>query len=80
MVWDPKHPEELVCDSGTITQSATYHTQPANYLDNDVRYRWQVPVWDNLNTPTTMAPEDFDVEIDDVPTLPSIAMSRSWAG
>jgi len=76
VVWDPFNPVdettgvlEYVYDSGIQTQSATYHTQPANYLKNDTRYRWQVTVWDNTNAATTSAPEDFDVEIDDVPVI-----------
>lgn len=67
-VWNPVTMAE-VYDSGIRTQSASFHTQPANYLSNDKRNRWQVTVWDTLNIPTTSSPEDFSVELDDVPQI-----------
>lgn len=51
----------LIYDSGDFEQTATFHTQPAGYLDNGGRYYRIVRVWNASNQEGVSAPYYFSV-------------------
>jgi hypothetical protein len=62
---------DTVYDSGIIVQSGETHQQPStsDSLPDDHRLRWKVTIWDNLGNIVESQPADFDVELDEAPTL-----------
>ena len=65
----------LIYDSGEIEQAATYHTQPAGYLDNAGSYYRIVRVWNAANQEGVSAPAFFTVSYTNPPNVTNLVAS-----
>ena len=60
-VWSSAATPLLIYDSGELEQTATFHTQPAGYLDNGGSYYRIIRVWNASNQQGVSAPYSFSV-------------------